>query len=150
MQGLNIKIGNNRSVNFINFPKQYVLILKKAALSTLKSEKIEKYQINFIIVNNKEIKNLNARYRKVKRITDVISFLVIPEFFVGDVYISKRRSQEQAKKYGNTWQQELAYLVIHGVLHLCGYTDYDVENRIEMFDKQDKIFKFLFFDKLRD
>ncbi|GMO67590.1 MAG: hypothetical protein Nk1A_5890 [Endomicrobiia bacterium] len=144
MQGLSIKI-ENKSVNFINFPKRYEPILKKAALITLKLEKIKKYQINFIIVSNEEIRSLNVKYRKIKCVTDVISFLLIPEFFVGDVYISKKRSQQQAKKYGNTWQQELAYLIIHGVLHLCGYTDYDVVNKIVMFGKQDKIFKFLFY-----
>lgn len=145
MQGLNIEI-ENKSVNFINFPKQCVSTLKKAALTTLKLEKIKKYQINFIIVSNGEMRSLNIKYRKIRYVTDVISFLLIPEFFVGDVYISKKRSQQQAKKYGNTWEQELAYLIIHGVLHLCGYTDYDVVNRIEMFDKQDKIFKFLFYN----
>jgi len=88
---------------------------------------------------------LNAKYRKVRRITDVISFFVVPEFFMGDIYISKNRSQKQAKEYANTWQQELAYLAIHGMLHFCGYTDYDVANKTKMFAKQDKIFKCLFY-----
>ncbi|MDR1400792.1 MAG: rRNA maturation RNase YbeY [Endomicrobium sp.] len=145
MQGLSIGRKNN-NVNFINFPKRYISILKKAALNTLKSEKIEKYQINFVIVSNKEIRSLNAKHRKIKRVTDVISFLLIPKIFVGDIYVSKERSQKQAKKYGNTWQQELAYLIIHGVLHLCGYTDYDVANRDKMFNRQDEIFKFLFYN----
>ncbi|MDR1511392.1 MAG: rRNA maturation RNase YbeY [Endomicrobium sp.] len=145
MQELNIKMGSS-SLNFINFPKQYISILKKAALNTLKSEKIKRYQINFVIVSNEKMRNLNTKHRKVKCVTDVMSFLLIPKFFVGDIYVSGRHSQEQAKKYGNTWQQELAYLVIHGVLHLCGYTDYEAVNRTKMFDKQDKIFKFLFYD----
>ncbi|MCA6070954.1 MAG: rRNA maturation RNase YbeY [Endomicrobium sp.] len=135
---------NNNFISFIDFPKQYAALLEQAAVAVLKSEKVKKYQINFIMVSNQEIKKLNIKYRKVRRITDVISFLVIPELFIGDIYISKNRTQKQAKKYGNTWQQELSYLVIHGVLHLCGYTDYDVENKTKMFDKQDKIFKCLF------
>ena len=138
----------NKNCNFINFadfPKQYTPLLKKAAVAVLESEKVKKYQINFIMVDDKEIKKLNTKYRKVKRITDVISFLVVPEFFMGDVYISKNRSQKQAKEYANTWQQELAYLVINGALHLCGYTDYDAVNKDKMFAKQDKIFKCLFY-----
>lgn len=143
MQELNIKT-NNKAIEFINFPKNKVELLTKAAMMTLNSEKIKNYEINFIMVSDEEIKKLNIKYRKVRRITDVISFLVIPELFAGDIYISKGRSQKQAKKYGNTWDQELAYLVIHGVLHLCGYTDYDPVNKTKMFKKQDKIFKCLF------
>lgn len=126
---------------FTGFPKKDVPALEEAAMTALKSEKIKKYQINFIMVSDQEIKKLNIKFRKVRRITDVISFLVVPEMFIGDIYISKGRSQKQAKQYGNTWRQELMYLVIHGVLHLCGYTDYDPENKAKMFEKQDKIFR---------
>jgi probable rRNA maturation factor len=63
---------------------------------------------------------------------------------MGDIYISRKRSQRQAGKYSNTWQRELAYLIIHGILHLCGYTDYDDLSKAKMFAKQDKIFKCLF------
>ncbi|WP_373478031.1 rRNA maturation RNase YbeY [Candidatus Endomicrobiellum devescovinae] len=141
MQELNT---NKNFINFVDFPKEHINILKKAANLTLKSEKKRKYQINFIMLSDEEIKKLNIKYRKVKRITDVISFLIVPEIFAGDIYISKNRTQKQAKRYGNSWQQELAYLVIHGILHLCGYTDYDVENKSKMFAKQDKIFQCLF------
>jgi probable rRNA maturation factor len=141
MQELSI---NKNFMNFVGFPKEYINILKRAAEDTLKSEKKRKYQINFILVSDEEIRRLNVKYRKVRRITDVISFLIIPESFAGDIYISKDRTRKQAKRYKNSWQQELAYLVIHGVLHLCGYSDYDVENRSKMFAKQDKIFQCLF------
>ncbi|MDR2436894.1 MAG: rRNA maturation RNase YbeY [Endomicrobium sp.] len=135
---------NKNFINFVGFPKEYVDILKRAAENTLESEKKSKYQINFILVSDEEIKKLNIKYRKVRRITDVISFLIIPESFAGDIYISKNRTRKQAKRYVNSWRQELAYLVIHGVLHLCGYSDYDVENKSKMFAKQDKIFQCLF------
>ena len=134
----------NREISFTGFTKKDVALLGEAAKLTLKYEKINKYQINFIMVSDAEIKKLNIKYRKVRRITDVISFLVVPEMFIGDIYISEGRSKKQAKKYGNTWQQELAYLVIHGTLHLCGYTDYDPENKRKMFSVQDKIFKCIF------
>lgn len=134
----------NNQLNFTDFPKKDVPVLERAAEMTLISEKIKKYEINFIMVSDEEIKKLNIKYRKVRRITDVISFLVVPEMFIGDIYISEGRSKKQAKRYGNTWQQELAYLVIHGTLHLCGYTDYDPENKTKMFKEQDKIFKSLF------
>jgi probable rRNA maturation factor len=95
------------------------------------------------MISDAEIKKLNIKYRKVRRITDVISFLVSKDFFIGDVYVSKGRSKKNAALYGNSWDAELAYLIIHGILHLCGYTDYDPENKTKMFAKQDKIFKCL-------
>jgi probable rRNA maturation factor len=141
MQELNT---NENFINFIDFPKKHVKVLKEVADFVLKSEKKRKYQVNFIMLNDEEIKKMNIKYRKVRRITDVISFLIVPEIFAGDVYISKNRTQKQAKRYANSWEQELAYLVIHGVLHLCGYTDYDIKNKSKMFAKQDKIFQYLF------
>jgi probable rRNA maturation factor len=132
------------SIDFTGFPKQYVPALLKAARAAVKNQKIKNGEINFIMVTDAEIKKLNIKYRKVRRITDVISFLVSPELFIGDIYISKGRSQKQAKRYNNTWEAELSYLVLHGILHLCGYTDYDPVNKAKMFGVQDRLFKCLY------
>ncbi|MDR1196450.1 MAG: rRNA maturation RNase YbeY [Endomicrobium sp.] len=145
MQESNIKkFKTNNEINFTGFPSKDAARLKSAVEAVLKSEKIKNYRLNFIMVSDEDIKKMNAKYRKVRRITDVISFLISPEMFIGDVYISEGRSKKQAKRYANTWLRELAYLAIHGTLHLCGYTDYDPENKTKMFAKQDKIFKCLF------
>jgi probable rRNA maturation factor len=132
---------NNLDVFFFNFQKHQITFLRKAVFETLKAENVKKCKINFVMVCDEEIKMLNKKYRKIRRITDVLSFLVVPEFFIGDIYISENRSKKQAKKYGNIWQHELAYLLIHGILHICGYTDYDALNRVKMFSKQDRIFQ---------
>ena len=62
----------------------------------------------------------------------------------GDIYIAAGRSKRQAKEAGHAWDRELAYLVIHGILHLLGYTDYTTRERRRMFQKQDKVFQCLF------
>lgn len=129
---------------FTGFNKKFVLLMKKTAEFTLKYEKIKNYNISFTQISDIEIKKMNRKYRKVNRITDVISFLVDENLFLGDIYISDNRPQKNAKKYGLTYQHELCYLVIHSILHLEGYTDYDIENKALMFSKQDKIFKCLF------
>ncbi|MDR3048326.1 MAG: rRNA maturation RNase YbeY [Elusimicrobiota bacterium] len=131
-------------LNFAGFKEEQVPLLKRAALLSLKSEKINQYNINFIMISDIQIKKLNAKYRKVNRITDVISFLIEPQTFTGDIYISQERSKKQAAKYGHIWIKELVYLTIHGVLHLCGYDDYQPQNKKIMFEKQDNIFKCLF------
>lgn len=133
-----------KALVFTGFNKNFVPLMKKTAEFTLKYEKIKNYNISFTQISDIEIKKMNRKYRKVNRITDVISFLVDEKLFLGDIYISDNRPQKNAKKYGLTYQQELCYLVIHSILHLEGYTDYDVENKTLMFSKQDKIFKCLF------
>ena len=80
------------------------------------------------------------RFRKVRRITDIISFKYTDKPLSGDLYISSGRSAKQAKRVGNTWPGELCYLVIHGVLHLLDYTDYKPAEKAKMFKVQDAIF----------
>lgn len=130
---------------FTGFDKKNLVdLMKKTAEFTLKHEKIKQYNISFTMISDNDIKKMNRKYRKVNRITDVISFLVDEQKFIGDIYISDNRPKKNAKKYGLSYEQELCYLVIHSILHLEGYTDYTPEDKKKMFSKQDKIFKCIF------
>lgn len=129
---------------FTGFDKKFVPLMKKTAEFALKFEKVKNYNISFTMISDVAIKKMNRKYRKVNRITDVISFLVDKNIFMGDIYISDNRPKKNAKKYGFSYEQELCYLVIHSILHLEGYTDYTPENKKKMFSKQDKIFKCIF------
>ena len=88
---------NHSKLSFTGFQKGAAVLLKKAAAAALKAEKIKKYEINFIMVSDAQIKRLNVKYRKVRRITDVISFLVSKDFFLGYIYIAIWRTQKNAK-----------------------------------------------------
>ncbi len=128
-------------VEFHHFPPIVLPAMTQAAQAALKRERVKSVgDINVIMVNDPEIKKLNIRFRKVRRITDIISFKYADKPLSGDLYISAGRSQKQAKRVGNTWQQELCYLVIHGVLHLREYTDYTPAEKAKMFTVQDSIF----------
>lgn len=129
---------------FTGFDKKIIPLMKKTAEFVLKSEKIQSYNISFTMISDSDIKKMNRKYRKVNRITDVISFLVDKDLFMGDIYISDLRPKKNAKKFGFSYEQEICYLVIHSILHLEGYTDYTPENKKKMFTKQDKFFKCLF------
>ena len=129
---------------FTDFNKKFIPLMEKTARFALKYEKINNYNISFTQISDADIKRMNRKYRKVNRITDVISFLVDEKLFLGDIYISDNRPKKNSKKFGFTYEQELCYLVIHSILHLEGYTDYDPKNKKMMFDKQDKIFKCIF------
>lgn len=118
------------------------------------------YEISVSLVNNMEIKNLNKKYRNIDNSTDVLSFPLLDsnnifegsekfagrDLPLGDIVISMEKVKEQAHIYGHDIKRELAFLLIHGTLHLLGY---DHENRGDetvMFNKQKAILKQLNFD----
>ena len=89
----------HKELIFTGFDKNLVLLMKKTAEFVLKFEKIKKYNISFTQISDLAIKKMNRKYRKVNRITDVISFLVDKTLFMGDIYISDTRPKKNAKKY---------------------------------------------------
>ena len=98
------------------------------------------------VVRDRLIKKLNRRHRGVNKHTDVLSFGsgaaavdAMPEgefdLFLGDVVISADTAARQAAEAGHSVEREISELVIHGLLHLCGY-DHDADsgemNRLEV------------------
>jgi len=71
------------------------------------------------------VRDLNSRYRRLERTTDVLSFNVpgvsglVPEG--GEIYISLPQAQRQARRYRHSLTAELERLVVHGTLHLIGF-----------------------------
>ncbi|HSF59250.1 MAG TPA: rRNA maturation RNase YbeY, partial [Candidatus Binatia bacterium] len=83
-------------------------------------------ELSIALVNNKEIRKLNAKYRRKDSPTDVLSFpaangLPMNVRLLGDVVISVEKAEEQAKQRGRTVNEETVTLLIHGILHLLGY-----------------------------
>jgi len=81
--------------------------------------------ITVSIVSGPEIKKLNNKYRGKDRPTDVLSFnldekLPNGDFMLGEVIVNKDQAKRQAKDYENSYKEEIAELVEHGVLHLLG------------------------------
>ena len=104
-------------------------------------------EFSVIIVDNERIHEINREYRKIDRPTDVISFAledsegIEPENYriLGDIYISIDKVKEQAKEYGHSEKRELAFLTVHGFLHLLGYDHMEKEEEKIMFAKQEEI-----------
>ena len=86
----------------------------------LKKEKV-KGKVNLRLTNDQEIKQLNKQYRKKDKPTHVLSFYMGEEGIIGDIAISTETAKKNAPRFGNTYEQELRRLVIHGTLHLLGY-----------------------------
>lgn len=113
---------------------------------TLNTLNVNNAIFSIIFVTPEEIQKLNSEYRKIDRVTDVISFAleddedkILNLRILGDIYICIDKMLEQAKEYGHSNKRELSFLTVHGLLHLLGYDHQTVEEEKEMFGLQDKI-----------
>lgn len=82
--------------------------------------------ISLVLLKNKEICQINKRYRNIDSPTDVISFAYnesekFPDKYVGEIFISLEKVQENAKRIRKSFLEELKFIFAHGVLHLFGY-----------------------------
>lgn len=86
-------------------------------------------------VSDKRIRELNRQFRGVDKATDVLSFPADEEFNLGDIAVSVDTAAGQAKENGLAFDEEIAQLILHGLLHLCGHdheTDNGEMNRLEL------------------
>ncbi len=123
-------------------------ILEPLLTYALEVENVDNLEFNVIIINNEEIHKINKEYRGIDRPTDVISF-ALEDYkdikyendyrVLGDIYISIDKVREQAKEYGHSEKRELAFLAVHGLLHLLGYDHMEKEDEKVMFSKQELI-----------
>ena len=98
--------------------------------------------VTVAFVSDRAMRELNRLWRHKQGTTDVLSFPVEQDEFektegssLGDVVISVEQAARQAKENGLTFDQEIAQLILHGLIHLCGYdhsTDHCEMNRLEL------------------
>lgn len=103
----------------------------RAALSVLGRSRAT---VSLLIVDDMAIRELNRRWRRIDRATDVLSFPAgdDPSRTLGDVVISAPRAAVQARRYRVTLTEELRRLLVHGILHLMGYDHVKAEERRQM------------------
>lgn len=108
---------------------------------------VENGEVSITLTNNEYIHELNREYRHIDRPTDVLSFALNeseepaiedgPNINVlGDLVISVERAEEQAADYGHSVRREIAFLTVHGMLHLLGYDHMEEADRLEMEQEQ--------------
>ena len=83
-----------------------------------------KGEVDILISSNKRLRDLNRRFRRKNKPTDVLSF---PRPSGGDIAISAQIAFDNARRYGHSLANELKILVLHGMLHLAGY-DHESDN----------------------
>ncbi|WP_103069080.1 rRNA maturation RNase YbeY [Aquimarina sediminis] len=103
------------------------------------SEEKSEGEINFIICNDEYLLKINQDFLKHDTYTDIISFdNTIGNKLSGDIFISIERVKENALKYEVNFDEEIRRVLVHGVLHFCGYKDKTKEEEIKMRMKEDE------------
>ncbi|TFG35659.1 MAG: rRNA maturation RNase YbeY [Parcubacteria group bacterium] len=115
--------------------------LKGLALKILKKESsgsnFKKKDLSVALVAPLRIKELNKRYRKKNRPTDVLSFQDKENW--GEIVICPIEVKKNAKKFNSNFKKELSRVLIHGVLHLLGY-DHEKDKEEEKMRKKEEYY----------
>ena len=127
----------------LSFPEEIEANVRAAAEMVGQLYGVENGEVSVTLTNNEYIHTLNNEDRGIDRPTDVLSFALNeseePEMVdgpavnvLGDLIISVERAEEQAADYGHSLRREVAFLTVHGMLHLLGYDHMEDEEREEM------------------
>ena len=118
-------------------PAPYHVSLKKAVLEASKYGAMGELSISFVSLE--EIRELNRRFRDKDEPTDVLAFPGIAEAVLGDIVICTDVAEAQALEYGHSLEREMAFLVVHGFLHLVGFGHDDPDGEAKMLATQEEI-----------
>jgi len=133
---INVEFNNQQSD--LEISQEMLELLKKVVITAAELEGYSGGEVSIAFVNNQKIKELNSKYRDKNEATDVLSFPIDDEM-LGDIIISAIRAAEQAEEYGHSLKRELAYLTVHGMLHLFGYDHHSAEEKKEMRQKEERV-----------
>lgn len=128
-----------------------VEVLNRALLRASELYDLENYEMSIVFVDNTKIQEINHVYRGKDQATDVISFALNDDESpfewekkeLGDIYISIEKAEEQAKEYGHSFERELVYLAVHGLLHLLGFDHLEEDEKKEMRQAEEEIMDYI-------
>ena len=140
-----------------NFSQEHVTALECAMDGFITSDL--PLAIEFIFVDGEEIRRLNRETRDTDKVTDVLSFPTLDgikgeplyaadytfetdeegNLLIGSVVVCCDRAKEQAEEFGHSYNRELHYLLVHGIMHCLGYDHMTDEDKAEMREKEEII-----------
>ncbi|MCD7846845.1 MAG: rRNA maturation RNase YbeY [Oscillospiraceae bacterium] len=148
-----LRVAFNNEQKYIPITKEFRKLLRACCKCSLYcAEFDENCEISISFVTNDVIRELNAQYRNIDAPTDVLSFPLADNcefdlnpdsdcYMLGDIIISTEKAAEQAVENNNSTEREIAFLVVHSMLHLLGYDhpDEDGPETKEMRKKEKEI-----------
>lgn len=118
-------------INNLAKSKVNLKLVEKTAKKFLKAHKKANCDLSIAFVGDPEMRALNKQCRKKDNITDVLSFEGEGDF-LGEIIIDYAQVKRQAAEYGASAEEELIFILVHGLLHLIGYDDTTEKGREEM------------------
>ncbi|MEO8235238.1 MAG: rRNA maturation RNase YbeY [Flavobacterium sp.] len=126
----------------IDFEIQEETIYTDWISSVILSENKSEGEINYIFCDDEYLVVINQQYLNHDTLTDIISFdYSLGNEIHGDIYISVERVRENAEEFKVSFEEELKRVMIHGVLHYCGYKDKSESDEALMRSKEDEKIK---------
>jgi rRNA maturation RNase YbeY len=106
------------------------------------SENKKEGDINYIFCDDEYLVEINQQYLDHDTLTDIISFdYSVGNELHGDIFISVERVRENAEEFNVSFEDELQRVLVHGVLHYCGYKDKSEADELIMRNKEDEKIK---------
>jgi probable rRNA maturation factor len=129
-------------IEIINKTRQKINIkaAEKAAKLFLFEHKLEDKELSVAFIGDKKMKALNRDYRGKDQPTDILSFAG-DDGSLGEIIIDYQQIKRQAKEYSSSIDQELIFILVHGLLHLLGYDDESEEDRNKMINRGARFIK---------
>lgn len=128
----------------VDFFLENEVLIKEWIKQLIESKQKEVGEINYIFVTDEKILEINQEYLKHDYYTDIITFdYCVGNIISGDLFISLETVETNAIKYNTTLEKEMNRVIVHGVLHLLGYTDDGEENKTVMRQEEDKALSIL-------
>ena len=126
-------------------------IVRRAVFVTLSAHNLDDYEVSVLLTDDHRMTELNRDYRGINAPTDVLSFAqlegneneLLNSTLLGDVVISLETAERQAIDESHSLEEEVAFLTVHGVLHLLGYDHQTEKEATVMFEKQNTILQCL-------
>jgi probable rRNA maturation factor len=113
--------------------------LKIFLSSIFNEESYDFDSISYIFCTDSYLLQLNQKYLNHDTLTDIITFTLSETSLpiISEIYISVERLRENANLHNVFFEKELHRVMIHGILHLCGYSDHTSQLKLEMRAKED-------------
>ena len=130
--------------------KKWLQLLAEAALAA--EEVSPPVELGIVVTDDSTVRRLNRFYRGIAKTTDVLSFALtedVADFItphdgvsrLGEVIISYPRAVAQAEERSHSVEREIAWLLVHGILHLLGYDHQDDATEARMRQREEALLK---------
>ena len=118
--------------------------ISKWIVNAIFSEGFKLEAINYVFCDDEYLHKLNVEFLNHDTLTDIISFdYSVGKILQGDIFISIERVADNAKDFNVSFEDELHRVIIHGILHYCGYKDKSEADAKLMRDKENFYLKAL-------